>query len=75
MSRFIKLSTKIVNVSYIQKIIKEENKYYICLQANDIDGFFMFAGGWMSSKPNEIQVCKKRHPDDYEIVKKWVEEL
>jgi hypothetical protein len=45
MYRFIKLSSVIINISHINKITIQNNKYIINLTPIKYDGFILFAGG------------------------------
>lgn len=69
---FIKLSSIIINTSKISSINIYNNKYYINIGLQDIDGFFMFGSGHISSTSKSIIICEKLHTDDYNIINKWI---
>ena len=69
MSRFIKLTSTIINTSRISKILINANQYQINLITNEFDGS-MFSVG---SSIEEIKVCKKENPKDYKSVSDWID--
>lgn len=75
MSKFIKLSTSIINTKYINQILIRPNKYYIQLMNSKVDGFFMFGCGGLTLDPEEFVICADKTPDDYKIISEWVKTL
>ena len=71
MSKFIKLSSRIINTKYIQYITIEPDKYYIELTSNSISGGFAL----FSSDKNEIKICENKNPLDYRILHDWIKKL
>lgn len=73
MSRFLKLTTKIINKDVIQHIDINKDKFIIHLKANKIDGALMFGGGYIRSFNSEFAVCKTKNSIDYKIVSDWID--
>jgi len=72
MYRFIKLSSVIINISHINKITIQNNKYLIHLTPIKYDGFILFAGGAFQTEENGYIICKDKHPNDYKILTDWI---
>jgi hypothetical protein len=72
MSRFIKLTSLIINPRNISYISMKNEKYNLFFIDHKIDGFFLFGSGGCDSTPIEIVVCKNKHPTDYAIMTEWV---
>ena len=77
MSRFIKLTSILLNTNDIHKIVIQPNKYVINVVSKKLDGFHWIIGviglGNVSSYAADIEVCKTKHPVDYNIVSSWIE--
>ena len=78
MSKFLRLTTFLVNTNDIHKIIIHPNKYMIHVVSKKIDGFgFGFCGfgtGHLSSSTYEIEVCGKKHINDYKKMTEWIKQ-
>ena len=81
MSRFIKLSNKIINTVYIENIsfYTNPNKYYIQMK-NSVSnpfGFFIAGTGWISSgySNSSVTICSEADPEDYKIISKWIKNI
>ena len=76
MSKFLKLTTFLINTHDIHKIVIHPNKYIIHVINKKIDGFtfgvYGFGTGHLSSSVYEIEVCEKKHVNDYKKMKDWV---
>ena len=76
MSRFIKLTTMIINTNDIHRILINPNKYCIQIISKKTDGYVcLLAGsgfGRITTGHAEIEVCKTNHPTDYKIVCEWI---
>lgn len=76
MSKFLKLTSFLLNVNDIHKIVIHPNKYYIHIVSKKINGsnvnIYHFGMGIISSYTSEIEVCKIKHSTDYEIVTDWI---
>ena len=75
MSKFIKLSTTIINTKYINQILIRPNKYYIKLLNSKVDGFFMFGCGGLILDPKEFEICADKTPSDYKVVSDWIKTI
>jgi hypothetical protein len=69
MSKFLKLTSFLLNTNDIHKIVIEPNKYFIYIATKKIYGFIP---GFFSSYTSEIEVCEKKHSIDYKIVSDWI---
>ena len=76
MSKFLKLTSFLLNTNDIHKIVIQPNKYYIHIVSKKIDGFNWgigpFGVGNISSYTYEIEVCETKHSTDYKIVFDWI---
>ena len=69
MSKFLKLSSVIINTRQINHIIIKSNKYYISLMSSNISGGIAY----FSSNDYEIKICANKNPIDYKILQDWIE--
>ena len=74
MSQFLKLSKNIINLSYVKRIDYNKEKIAIKLQEQTYDGFILFGSGFFGTNTYTINICAKEDSDDYNIVKKWIDE-
>ena len=72
MVNFIKLTSIVINSSKINKIDITHNKYFIHLINNKIDGFFLFTSGYIDARNDIIEICREKHPIDYNILTEWI---
>lgn len=74
---FIKLTTQIINVSHIIKIVNypTNNKYNIFMTSNNISGFFLLSIGTLSSNDTVIEISKEKDIKDYQIIDDWIKEM
>lgn len=75
MSRFLKLSHTIINVSHIKEITIRESKYTIYLQSNRHSGFSIAGSGFISNDNDYYTICKNKNPEDYIKVDKWIKNI
>lgn len=75
MSRFIKLTSAVINASHVTKILNYNNKYYIHMSDKHINGFMFISSGSLSSQDHIIEVCENKHNIDYIIVKDWIKNI
>ncbi len=75
MSRFIKLTGLIINPRNISYIIMKNEKYNLFFVDSRIDGISFLGSGSVESTPNEIVVCKNKHPADYVIMTEWIKKI
>ena len=71
MPSFIKLTFGIINISYINKIICRNEKYYIHVMGNNIipieNDTYVFT--------NVYKICKIENEIDYSIIKYWIKTM
>jgi hypothetical protein len=77
MSRFLKLSSIIINISQIHRIKIEQNhkKYIIHLVPHYLDGLILFGFGAFNSSSISYTICEKEQKEDYQLVSKWLHYL
>ena len=75
MSKFINLSSCLLNKLHIVEIIKQPSKYRIYLTNSHLSGAIFFASGHMSSTSNIIEICEKKNEQDYKIITNWIKSM
>ena len=75
MVNFIKLSSLIINSLKISRIEILDNKYFIHLTNDKIDGFLLFTNGFINTIHDTIEVCKDKHPTDYNSLTEWINRI
>ena len=78
MSRFIKLTNILINSSKIIFIENTGTTYYVKTGGYGLThGLSVFGFGFIGSSDsiNSIEICKDKHPIDYQIIEKWVNNL
>lgn len=77
MTIFLKFSFIIINISQIKNIYIQPDYYCIHLCDNIIKGNNnKFSGfGEIKSENSKIEIYKKKNPDDYITMKKWIDDL
>jgi hypothetical protein len=73
MSKFIKFTSLIININYIQSIVIKPNKYYIYVVSNKFEGSNMFGTSNVSSYNSRIEVCETKNSIDYKILYDWID--
>jgi hypothetical protein len=74
MRHFINLTSFVINKSHIVQIIKKPNKYYIYMTNNNLSGSILFSSGSISTNENIIEICEKNNRQDYNIIKRLIEQ-
>lgn len=74
MSKFIKLTSLIINTNQLNSILIKPDKY-ILYANNRINGYLFFMGGTISSDNEILEICAIKEPTDYKIIKKWIEDI
>jgi hypothetical protein len=77
MSKFIKLSNRIINTAHLVEIkhyFKRNNvpAYQIHLNKHNYSGWWAFTGGSFDTIDNTIEICSKTDFEDYRVVKEWI---
>ena len=75
MTRFIKLTSAIINTAHIKKIMIETDKYCLHLSDQNINGATYFVSGYILSSDSKIEICKEKNITDYTILNTWVNNL
>jgi hypothetical protein len=79
MSRFLKLTNRIINIKYITQIHSYDNSFQIMINTNNLSGINIFGFGTISWLNEWIYVRddseKESDKKDYQIIKDWVEKL
>jgi hypothetical protein len=75
MSKFINLSSCLLNKLHIVEIIKQPSKYRIYLTNSHFSGSMIFTSGYISSDSNIIEVCENKQPQDYRIITNWIKNM
>ena len=74
MHQFLKLRYVTINTNAITKIISANNRHDIYMEQN-LWGMCWFIGGGLATQHNIIEVCEKKHYDDYQIVTNWINNI
>jgi hypothetical protein len=77
MSRFIKLSNRIVNTAFITRvdIIKDKPAYELVMATSHIDGGWLFGSGNLMSQDYRIVASKEEHPESYKAIDDWIHSM
>lgn len=68
MKHFINLTSRVINKLHIIEIIKQPNKYEICMSNKNVNGFLFFASGTFETNHNIIEICKEKDKQDYDTI-------
>ena len=79
MTRFLKLTNRIINIKYITQIHSYDKSFQIKINTNNLSGINMFGFGTISWQNEWIYVRedseKESDKKDYQTIKEWVEKL
>jgi hypothetical protein len=75
MTKFIKLTSMILNTRHINRIIVEPNRYYIYINNINIDGLMLLGSGFIDSNNQKIIICQTNKSEDYKIITDWIKTL
>ena len=75
MSKFINLSSCLINKLHIVEIIKQPSKYRIYLTNSYFSGTIFLTSGHMSSYSNIIEICETNNPQDYKSITNWIKNM
>lgn len=75
MTRFIKLTSTIINTAHIKKIMIEADKYCLHLSDQNINGSKFCWSGYIYSSDSKIEICKVKNITDYTILNTWINNL
>jgi hypothetical protein len=74
MSKFLKLSALIINTSKIICVEIKPSKYILKISELNLSGSIFVGSGWIGSKPLTITICEKNNYQDFQTIKKWIDE-
>lgn len=75
MTKFIKLSSLLINLADVSHIHRTDTKkYIITMRSQAFNGFIFLGNGFLHSPNHKITVCEKEHTDCYKIMDKWFNE-
>lgn len=74
MTQFIKLSNRIINTKFIQRIdfSKDMQMYSVHMSHNHFQGFTIFGSGLFRSDQVIINADKTNHPESYKAIEEWI---
>jgi hypothetical protein len=79
MSRFLKLTNRIINIKYINQIYLNDKSYQIFINTNNLSGMNLFGLGGIRWYDDFIYINKDSEKEsdkkDYQIVKEWIEKM
>jgi hypothetical protein len=70
--RFIRLSSLVINPRYIETITIEPDKFVIRYSQKGLSGYFILGGGAIDTYNWNLEICKTKHNEDYQRIKKWI---
>ena len=74
MSRFLRISGTIINPKWISYMTITPEVCKIRIAPIDIDGWWLAGSGSVRSEFNVLNITQKESPEDYDKIKKWIEE-
>ena len=75
MSKFIKLTSRIINSHHIKEIVQSPNKFNIRFANHKTGGFLIVGSGRADSLDDDFNICIKKNPQDYKIVSDWINKM
>jgi hypothetical protein len=75
MSRFLKLTSLVINTHHITSIKHNNSKYLISLREPDINGVLFFGTGHLFTNNTEYSFCSKYEETDYKTIQQWINTL
>ena len=79
MSRFLKLTNRIINIKYINQIYLNDKSYQININTNNLNGFHFYFFGNIRCFDDSIYINKDSEKEsdkkDYQIVTDWIEKM
>jgi hypothetical protein len=74
MSRFLRIAGTIINPKWISYMTITPEVCKIRIAPIDIDGWWLAGSGSVRSEFNVLKITQKESPEDYDKIKKWIEE-
>lgn len=76
MVHFLKFSFTIINISYIKQIVIQNDHYSVHLSDTKLQGSYnLFKVGKLQSDNSKIDISKKTHPIDNDIMTNWITDI
>ena len=79
MSRFLKLTNRIINIKYINQIYSYDKSFEIMINTNNLSGINIFGLGSIRWQDDSIYIRedseKESDRKDYQIIKEWIEKM
>ena len=79
MSRFLKLTNRIINIKYINQIYSYDKSFEIMINTNNLSGINIFGLGSIRWQDDSIYINKDSEKEsdkkDYQIVTDWIEKM
>ena len=75
MAKFIKLTNIIINTTKIITIDILPTKYNIIMSTQHFDVTLILGSGGMQTITNNIEICKNKHPNDYQTIEIWIKQI
>jgi len=75
MTKFIKLTNTIINISKISKIEIYPKIYHIYTNDFNFGGTFIITIGWFSGNNTPIRIRQEENPIDYEKITDFINKL
>ena len=72
--QFLKLRSALINTRHISRIVTQKDKYVLHMDQKSLGGIFSVVFGIISSSDDTFDVCKYLHDEDFETVKKFIED-
>ena len=79
MSKFLKLTNRIINIKYINQIYSYDKSFEIMINTNNLSGINIFGLGSIRWQDDSIYIRedseKESDRKDYQIIKEWIEKM
>jgi hypothetical protein len=74
MTNFLNLTGmgKILNKLHVVEIVHRPSMYEIRMTNSHFNGMWIVWFGNLTSTQHTIEICEKKNPADYEIVRRWI---
>ena len=73
--KFIKLSNLCINASKIVSIERKSDAFKIIMGCQEMSSLILLGSGHLSSELCYYNICKKKEPNDYSVIEKFINEF
>lgn len=73
--KFIRLSKVCINASKIVSIKRNQDAFKIIMGCQEISSLLLVGSGHLSSEMCYYNICKKKEPNDYSVIEKFINEF